>query len=343
MVDICSSRRRRGLRSFGAAAALLFCALTPVGAWGPHSEITRAALDALPASDRVEARLGTVELARYSWLPDYRDAELPDYSPNHYLLFPEFPRHVSHLTPEVRTTFPPFFRRALQALRTESRANAGRWVGSLLHFVQDSTSPPHALPVSGDLHFRMENWIDAEQVTIPGYRPRRLGGDPEAAIRGLEAAMDTRIARVRRLAEQMRPPAEREDRAAVEALALEAAQESARASADLLHTLLALERGGDRSELARLEILIRAPKLPARPLAPVRLRLLETSFSTFSDALTEATADYYRGRLLLRNVPPGDYRAELTRPGAGTTVLRLRLTAGALHRASLTLPPETRH
>jgi hypothetical protein len=326
------------LRLLGAAClTLLIGGVRPAGAWGPHSEITRAAVDVLPASDRLEERLGRVELQRYSWLPDYRDAVLPDYSPNDYLLFPEFPRHVSHLTPDVRGTYRPFFRRALQALRTESRTNAARWTGSLLHFVQDSLSPPHALPTSGALHFRMENWVDAERITLDGYRPRRLGSSVDAALERLDATMVQRIAASRVVGERLRPLCEREDRAGAEPLVLQAALESARASADLLHTLLGLESGRDRRELARLEVYVRAPKDSARPLAPARLRLLNTPWSTFSEQVTEATADYYRGLIVLRNVPPGEYEAEVSRPGAAPHRARVCLRNGEAQRLTVTL------
>ena len=318
-----------------ALAALLLVA-APATAWGPHTEIMRAALDALPASDGAEERLGGLDLQRYSWLPDYRDAVLPDYSPNDYLLFPGFPRHVSHLTPDVQATYGPFFRRALQALRTESRTNAARWIGALLHFVQDSGSPPHALPTSGPLHFRMENWVAAEKIAIRGYRPRRLGRDADSAVRGLEQRMDARIRSARALGERLRPLCERNDRTAAEPLVLEAALESARASADVLHTLLTLENGRDRPELARLEVYVRAPKDAARPLAPARLALADTPLFTFSEQVTEATADYYRGRLLLRNVPPGRYEAEVTRGTRAPLRVPVELRAGE----TLRLNPE---
>lgn len=310
----------------------------PAFGWGPHSEITRAAVDRLPAESRVEERLGSLELQRYSWLPDYRDAVLPDYSPNDYLLFEGFPQHVSHLTPEVRKTYRPFFHRALQALRTENRTNAARWAGSLVHFVQDSGSPPHALPTSGPLHFRMENWIDGERIEIAGYRPRRLGGSAAAAVEALERRMEAEIRAAREIGERLKPLCEREDRAAAEPLLLEAGRNSARVSADLLHTLLSLESGRERAGRGRVELLVRAPKDAARPLAPVKMRLVGTPYSTFSEAVTEATADYYRGRVLLRNLPPGEYEAELSRPGLRSFRVRLVTRPGETLRQSVEWP-----
>jgi hypothetical protein len=160
----------------------------------------------------------------------------------------------------------------------------------------------------------------------------------EERLGRLEALMVQRIAASRALGERLRPVYEREDRAAAEPLELEAALESARASADLLHTLLGLESGRDRLDRARLEVYVRAPKDSARPLAPARLRLVDTPWSTFSEQVTEATADYYRGFIVLRNVPPGDYEAEVSRPGAAPHPVRVRLRSGERQRLSITLP-----
>ncbi len=78
-------------------------------------------------------------------------------------------RHLDHLVPEVNRTYDPYFRRALQALRTETPLNAARWIGSLLHFVEDTGSPPHPAEIHGDVHSKMENWVDAKQIHLPGY------------------------------------------------------------------------------------------------------------------------------------------------------------------------------
>jgi len=33
-----------------------------------------------------------------------------------------------------------------------------------LHFVTDTGSPPHALVYKGDIHTKMENWLDASSA-----------------------------------------------------------------------------------------------------------------------------------------------------------------------------------
>jgi hypothetical protein len=316
-------------------ASLLAASPFPAAAWGPHSEITRAAIDVLPDSDRLEARLGAAELERYAWLPDFHQTVLPEYTPSDYLVFPGFPQEVSHLTPDVQKTYRPYFRRCVQALRMESRANADRWVGALIHFVEDSGSPPHAFPTGGPLHARMENWLDGAQVSIVGYRPRRLARDPESAALALEKAMERRIAEARKVGEFVRPLCEKGDRATAEPQILKAANWSAEATADLLHTLLSLTRERDESGAGRLEILTQATGNPTRPQAPMLLRVLGTEWDTHSDPLSEQTGDYYRGRLWLRNVPPGDYEIEVSRPGLAPKRANITIRAGRTERLHL--------
>ncbi|MEX0714343.1 MAG: hypothetical protein WD278_18550 [Pirellulales bacterium] len=160
------------------AVVILVRGTLPVWAWGPHTEITRAALAVLPQRDAWQSLLGDEwdRLARdYCWMADWRMAVRPDHYADDYLLFPSTSEHLGHMLPEVRRTYVPYFRRALQAIRTETPQNSWRWVGSLLHFVQDSGSPPHTIGAGGLLHTKMENWLDARQITIEGYQPRLLG------------------------------------------------------------------------------------------------------------------------------------------------------------------------
>src|SRR5438046_2939744 len=150
-------------------------------AWGPHPTITQAALDALGTNDALVLHLGAQaqRLTNYAWMADFRRLpfEEPDelFYANDYLLFPEVTTHLDHICPEVKQTFRPYFKRAVQALRTESPANAARWIGSLLHFAEDTGSPPHAAQIRGDVHTKMENWIDADRIGIAGYSPRLFG------------------------------------------------------------------------------------------------------------------------------------------------------------------------
>jgi hypothetical protein len=179
--------------------ALLLCAVRAL-AWGPHAEITQAALDALGTNDLLVRHLGAQaqRLTNYAWMADYR--RLPFEEPGElfyaddYLLFPEAATHWDHICPEVKKTYRPYFRRALQALRTETPRNAARWIGSLLHFVEDTGSPPHAAEIRGTVHTRMETWVDAKLIQIRGYRPQLLGTNDEHALAGFLNRMDGIIA-----------------------------------------------------------------------------------------------------------------------------------------------------
>src|SRR5262245_59563278 len=174
------------------AALLIFAFVGNARAWGPHSEITAAALNTLPEVKRLRAYLGAdfERLARdYCWMGDWQEAVRPDHYADDYLLFPSSPRHISHMHPHVRATYAPFIRRALQAIRTESPREAARWVGSLLHFLQDAGAPPHTTGIGGALHGKMERWVDESRISIAGYQPRLLGTDDDSALRGFEERM----------------------------------------------------------------------------------------------------------------------------------------------------------
>jgi hypothetical protein len=113
-----------------AASAILICG--PLLAWGPHTEIAQAALDAIGDGDPIVQTLGpdAKRLSQYVWMADWRQQLLVRtdevFYSDDFLLFPEATRHYQHICPEVKQTYVPYFRRALQALRTESTRNAAR-------------------------------------------------------------------------------------------------------------------------------------------------------------------------------------------------------------------------
>src|SRR5689334_21773124 len=98
----------------------------PLQAWGPHSEITQAAMDALPADCALRKQLGSqfAKLRDYCWMADWRrqlHRETDEwFFTDDYLLFPATTVHRDHLCPDVKQTYDPYFRRALQALHTEN-------------------------------------------------------------------------------------------------------------------------------------------------------------------------------------------------------------------------------
>jgi hypothetical protein len=95
---------------------------------------------------------------------------------------------------EVKKTYRPYFQRALLALRTENRAQRGTLgLGSLLHFFRRHRVAAHAAEIRGDVHNKMENWVEAQRISIGGYQPRLLGTNDEDAAEGLIRRMDELI------------------------------------------------------------------------------------------------------------------------------------------------------
>ncbi len=300
-------------RRFRARTGLAFflwhvCGLLPIFAWGPHGEITQAALDALAPDDALLKHLGTnaPKLVHYCWMGDYRrtpyERQGEFFYADDYLLFPGMERHLDHLVPEVKRTYEPYFRRALQALRTETPLNAARWIGSLLHFVEDTGSPPHSAEIRGDVHGKMENWVDAKLIHLPGYRPQLLGDTEEKALTGFLRRMDGLIAYSKERGDRCRPLVLADKRAEVEPIVLESALETSRVVADLLHTLGRLvPQSADWPPTLGFRI---GPV--GNPRLPIRVVLQGTKYSTVWDA---------QGKNLLRGLPFGKYTVTAFRDG----------------------------
>ncbi len=291
-------------------------------AWGPHWDITRAGIDVLATDHVIRMQLGSEldALTNYCWIPDFK--RLPfrggdqDFYCDDFLLFPGVTKHIDHICPEVRQTYEPYFQRALQALRTESPANAARWIGSLLHFVQDSGSPPHAAQIRGDIHIKMENWLAASNIAISGYAPKLLGTNDLDAVRGLVSRMNELIGFSRPRGVKLRTHVLLSNRRAVAPVALECANECARVSADVLHTLATLAA---ENPAAGFEVSGKIQAAPAITDArfPVRLLIHGTNVSTLADA---------SGIFRLRGVPSGVHRISIVQPGNEVMETNLSVT-----------------
>jgi hypothetical protein len=285
-------------------------------AWGPHGPITQAALDRLNHDGRLIKELGIYgpRLTNYCWLADYRRVPYAgvdeEFYAEDYLLFPGMTLHLDHLCPEVRKAYRPYMRRALQALRTENAANAARWVGSLLHFVEDTGSPPHAAEIGGPAHSKMENWVDARLIAIPGYNSHSLGFPDEDAIEGLERRMTGLIEFSKVRGERLRPLIEATNRVAAEPIVLESAMETSRVVADLLHTINHLMTSASTNSAGlRGTVNIRAG--PAMERYPAKVVIMGTSYSTMADT---------NGGFEFRNLPAGKVQVRAWR--GGTTLTR---------------------
>jgi Carboxypeptidase regulatory-like domain len=319
-----------------AAALVLGCAAA-ARAWGmrPHSWITRAAVDALGPGHVLVRHLGPNAdlLPAYCQMADWRRGLITheggqSFYADDYLLFPAMPVHLEHDSPDIARTYPPYFRRAVQALRTETPANAARWIGSLLHFVEDNGSPPHAFQTHGELHVRMETWVDQKQINLNGYHPQSLGATEDQALDGLLRRMAGLIAYSRERGRKLRPLAEASRRAAMEPIALESALECGRVVADLLETIGQFVPT-ETSNGATLRGGLVSKPAPGLESLPAKVVLQGTNYSTLADP---------SGTFELRNLPPGNYRMFVVRPGSQPVDLPLTLGAGKTEIEDVALP-----
>lgn len=325
----------RGLSGLLWSALLLGVWTSNAAAWGPHSKITEAALGVLPDAAHWQSVVGADNLAalnKYCLLPDQRGSDLGQFYADDYLLIRAVPKHVGHTMPTVQEAFVPYFRRALQAARTETPANAMRQMGPLVHFVEDVGAPPHA-KAKCPHHKELENWVRADQITIAGYQPQLLGRtDTEAEagllkrVAGLVTFSTARAERALPLVSQAAP-----DRSQVEPILLESALESARATADLIYTVLTL---GLKSQPAGACL---AGQVTATPLAAndqhgTRIVLLGTDYATLA----------IDGKYAFHNLPAGTYRVLAYRTGSmSQTSAPVKLETGRTARLDISLAPTT--
>lgn len=315
---------KKPLRLFGLAALVVALSTSWAMAWGPHPKITEAALEVLPERQRWNESLGEENvqaLAAYCWMPDQRGQDLRAFYADDYLLIRAMPRHVGHTMPSVQEAFEPYFRRALQALRTENPVNACRQLGPLVHFVEDVGAPPHA-KANCPHHSELENWLDAEQITIRGYQPQLLGKNDEEALQGM-------LARIAEVVEFSSARAERAlplvsvanpDRAQVEPIILESALESARLTADVLYTVFTLGLA-PQAEGAALSGKITAAELPGNNDHGARIVLVDTDYCTLATTLaTASTETGWQGEYTFHHLPPGNYRVLAYRVGSQAAI-----------------------
>lgn len=312
--------------SFISLTLIIAAALPPaVLAWGPHPQITRAAQDVLPERERAAAYFGKdwPRLQEYCLMPDLRRSMRNDYYPDDFLLWPDSPKHINHMVPEVKTAYEPFFRRALLALRTKSPQNAARWMGSLLHYVEDSGAPCHAAAISGEMHKRLENWLDGKAVGIAGYQPKLLGRDERTALAGVLNRLDELLAfskeRAGRIYKEVEALKERQDHPVI----LECANESARAVADVLHTLLTIGLSAPTRPTFAGRVTV-PPDAPL-PAQAAKVMLLGTPFSTLADT---------NGVWQFRRLPEPGHGIAIERVGCATV-----LYAGTNAVLAASIPP----
>ena len=356
---------RTGLPLVALACVMI---LAPAAwAWGPHPAITQAALQVLPEADHWKQVLGDQfgQLTNYCWLPDVAGEEWGDFYTDDYLLIRGIPRYAGHGAPYVNLAWRPFFLRALQGLRTETPANAARQMGPLIHYVEDTGAPPHTGVNFGALHGPLENWVKANEIVITGYVPQLLGADEASALAGLTTRLEALSAFSLQRVNRAKPLAEQGEaaRPQVEPILLESALESARAVADVLHTLFTLADAPVPPGAGLRGTIATGPFHPGAPAATGRgarvmllsdeeVRALDLNPASLTPALTDyATVAYaatpqpagptWRGRYEFRNLPSGTYRVWAYRPGSLPCLSApVTLTVGQVTEADLTLTPD---
>jgi len=290
-------------------------------AWGPHGEITQAAVDVLAPDDALRSQLGDQigRLRDYCWMGDMRRSlhrEPNDwFYADDYLLFPTMTWHRDHLCPEVKTTYEPCFRQAVAGLRSETPANAVRWIGAILHFLEDTGSPPHSAEIRGEVHSKMENWVDGKAITIADYHPQLLGQTEDEAVGGFLHRMDRLIEFSKLRAERARPFVLADDRPSTEPIVLESALETSRVVADLLHTLGRLAAAGPAGATLRGTVVSSPPAGLER--LPAKVMLSGTRLAALADA---------EGRYEFRNLPAGPQALAIIRPGSADAFITVTLS-----------------
>jgi hypothetical protein len=221
-----------------------------------------------------------------------------------------------------------YFKRAVQALHTEDSVNAARWTGSLLHYITDSGSPPHAARISGKWHTPMENGINAEDIVIGGYVPQLLGEDLDMAILGLRQRLDKMVIYCRERGLRMVPLLEANNQPAILPIMLECALETARVTADALHTLGHIGVTKAPKDGSALTVMVVGAGAGEFKEMPAKAHLLHTPYATLADST---------GLVSFRHLPPGSYTLSIIRQGYANAVQTVTLTEGQSTTLTLSL------
>lgn len=274
------------------------CAAAAAHGWGgPHTAITGAALDALPAWQQETLGPERPLLAsRYCLIPDRvyakdddaRFAAMDSRPGVVYLVG----LHLPASQPENFEVLRFFLGRAVDAFRAGSAKDGARYAGVLAHAVEDWCCPAHAVP--GDnmftlfqqflppppdrqytlLHGPVES--GTLEVRIPGYTPRRLGDTVDEAAFHLLQRVHEGILNARAQVIPIIQGLYAGDTNAVAAAQLKAAVFDARIVADALHTTLCL--AGQRPDPAAVPPPREVDLSALMPLDATNLAMPQASF-----------------------------------------------------------------
>ncbi len=170
---------------------------------GEHHRITEAALDALPEQERhYIAPERTALIQTYCGFPDMNwpcygewgggvgdpaAARFPDtrreWGISYYCQWDPVLRRgkgFSHAPPQSCEAAGVFFLKGAHALRERRLEDGARFLGVMLHYIQDSGAFPHVQPVHRSFHVR-----GSRAIRLDAYAPKRLGENPDEAAKAL--------------------------------------------------------------------------------------------------------------------------------------------------------------
>ena len=322
-----------------AAVSVVVTCSRAAMAWGVHADLGTASANALSKDDPVWIYLGydPKAIGQCSWMGDWAMGDQTagvrglSFRARDFLLMPGISRCPGHTLEHAREQIGPWYRRTIQAMRTESPDNAVGWLGTLLHYAEDIGAACHAHYVAGPLHVAMDNWVDRSKIDIAGYKPRLLGTTVEQSEAGLMRRLEELQTYSAARFFPMKPLIEANDRPAVEAINLECALESARVAADILHTLgYIVSHLPDEPNAGGLTGTVTATPAAGSERLTAKIMLLGTNYSTLADS---------DGRYVFRNLPAGTYRMAVMRAGSRPTFADATVTAGTDTTFDLALRP----
>lgn len=335
----------------------IFVLVIKLFAWGPHPQITKAAIETLPELDKWQLIYGKENLSylgSYCWMPDCINGDRGGYFANDYLINKKITSGILHIYPEVKTGIEYHFKRALQAFKTESYKEAFRHLGPLIHYLEDLGAPPHALPILGGEHSALENWVNGSLIKIKDYYvPKQLGKTEEEAITNLMKECESLRGFSKEIGEKALVFVKENKREQVEPLILKSANKSAEVISDCLYTIFKLAEKYDRKK--SIEGKIEFPPVKFHEKKGARVILIDntkyegiiallgedawaqilygssTEFTTFTDE--KGYFDFY-------NIPYGKYRILSYRIGSKIGISEpFEIREGKIVKIKLTLPP----
>lgn len=201
-----------GVRLLLAGVVACAGAGTAFGWGGEHSAITAAAIQLLPPETRALIASETQALSQaYCHFPDQNWPCFGEWGNG--VADPGKPRFTdvrrewdisfycgwdpvlqkgkgcAHRVPEVYAALPSYFGNAVEAMQAGQLQDGARFLGVMLHYIEDCSSFSHVQPIHSACHTKSLDVIHAD-----GYVPRCLGKTPDGAAAAL-------VERVRGLAE----------------------------------------------------------------------------------------------------------------------------------------------